>query len=38
MTYRLETIAAGLWAGLWCALAYDAVVLLGPILASTPNH
>lgn len=34
MNYRLETIAAGLWALLYCALAYDAVTLLGPYLAA----
>lgn len=34
MTWRLETIAAALWAVLYCALAYDAVVLVGPWLAS----
>lgn len=34
MTYRLETIAAALWAVLYCALAYDAVALLGPWMAS----
>lgn len=34
MTYRLPMILAGLWAVLWAALAYDAIALVGPWLAS----
>ena len=34
MTWKLATLAAGLYAVLSCALAYDAVVLLSPGLSA----
>jgi hypothetical protein len=38
MTYRLPMLLAGLWLALYAALAYDAVTILGPMLAAAPTH
>jgi hypothetical protein len=38
VTYRLPMLLAGLWLALYTALAYDAVAILGPMLAATPTH
>jgi hypothetical protein len=38
MTYRLPMLLAGLWLALYAALAYDAVTIVGPMLAATPTH